>query len=217
MYDESDAAIAPPQDQASPCPVPARHVLAAMLDEVDVPMLLVDTMGALVLANRAARHELETPDHPLRIEAGKVCARSSPAARAFDAEFSAALRGAGRRVLSGAAGGGAGIGVIPIVPAAGEGGGLVLLSLGRRQLCPPLTIDWFARQYALTSSESQILSLLCAGLRPRSVAQRQGVAVSTVRTHIRSIRAKTVAASTGELVARVALMPPMIGLLKSAA
>jgi len=42
------------------------------------------------------------------------------------------------------------------------------------------------------------------------------VAVSTVRTQIGSIRAKTGAASISELVRQVAVLPPLVGALRGA-
>ena len=59
-----------------------------------------------------------------------------------------------------------------------------------------------------------MLELLCSGVRPTEVARQQGVAVSTVRTQIGSIRAKTGAGSISELVRQVAVLPPMVGALR---
>ena len=47
------------------------------------------------------------------------------------------------------------------------------------------------------------------------VARQQGVAVSTVRTQIGSIRAKTGAGSISELVRQVAVLPPLVGALRA--
>jgi DNA-binding CsgD family transcriptional regulator len=51
-------------------------------------------------------------------------------------------------------------------------------------------------------------------VRPTLIAQTQGVAVSTVRTQIGSIRAKTGAASISALVRQVAVLPPLVGALR---
>jgi DNA-binding CsgD family transcriptional regulator len=59
-----------------------------------------------------------------------------------------------------------------------------------------------------------VLEHLCGGVRPTEIAQRQGVAVSTVRTQIGSIRAKTGATSIRELVRQVAVLPPLVGALR---
>jgi DNA-binding CsgD family transcriptional regulator len=54
-------------------------------------------------------------------------------------------------------------------------------------------------------------------VRPTEIAQRQSVAVSTVRTQIGSIRAKTGAGSIRELVRQVAVLPPLVGALRHVA
>jgi DNA-binding CsgD family transcriptional regulator len=53
-------------------------------------------------------------------------------------------------------------------------------------------------------------------VRPTAIAERQNVAVSTVRTQIGSIRAKTGAGSISELVRQVAVLPPLVGALRGA-
>jgi DNA-binding CsgD family transcriptional regulator len=51
-------------------------------------------------------------------------------------------------------------------------------------------------------------------VRPTAIARQQNVAVSTVRTQIGSIRAKTGAGSISELVRQVAVLPPLVGALR---
>ena len=53
-------------------------------------------------------------------------------------------------------------------------------------------------------------------MRPNEIASRAGVAVSTVRTQIGSIRSKTGATSIRELVRQVAVLPPLVGALRGA-
>ena len=194
-------------------------LLAAVLDEVDIPMLVVDVGGGLAHANRLARLELADDHHPLVIDAGQVRVRPQHRAAAFACDFAAALRGGRRRMLVWDTPDAAGaVGMVPLDGAGVDAGpGRTLLVLSRRQLCPSLTIDWFARNYELTDFEARVLRLLCAGLRPQEVAERHGVAVSTIRTQVNSIRAKTLAGSIGDLVARVARMPPMLSRYETAA
>jgi DNA-binding CsgD family transcriptional regulator len=90
----------------------------------------------------------------------------------------------------------------------------VLLVLGKRRVCAQLSVQAFARSLNLTPAETRVLELLCAGVRPTLIAQTQGVAVSTVRTQIGSIRAKTGAASISALVRQVAVLPPLVGALR---
>jgi DNA-binding CsgD family transcriptional regulator len=90
----------------------------------------------------------------------------------------------------------------------------VLLVFGKRRLCESLSTDWFARERGLTWAETRVLQGLTSGLRPIEIAQRQGVALSTVRSQVRSLRAKTGAASIGALLGQVSSLPPMLNTLR---
>ena len=86
--------------------------------------------------------------------------------------------------------------------------------LGKRQVCEPLSVQGYARSMHLTPAETRVLELLCSGVRPTQIAHQQNVAVSTVRTQIGSIRNKTGAASISDLVRQVAVLPPMLNVLR---
>jgi len=77
-------------------------------------------------------------------------------------------------------------------------------------------VQGYARSMNLTPAETRVLERLCAGVRPSTIALEQAVAVSTVRTQIGSIRAKTGAGSISELVRQVAVLPPVVGALRGA-
>jgi DNA-binding CsgD family transcriptional regulator len=68
---------------------------------------------------------------------------------------------------------------------------------------------FFARNHGLTAMEEQVLGLLAQGYSAPEAARQLDVAVSTVRSHVRSLCAKTSAGSVRELVNRVALLPPV--------
>jgi DNA-binding CsgD family transcriptional regulator len=55
-----------------------------------------------------------------------------------------------------------------------------------------------------------VLAALCDGDDPSGIARRFGVAVSTVRSQIASIRQKTRSTSIRELVRQVAVLPPIV-------
>ncbi len=182
--------------------------LRSMLDEIDYGMLLVGAQGQLLYINHAARSELDA-QHPLQISQQHVTTL-----RAADAEALAeALRGAerGRRKLLLLGEGDTRIS-LSVVPLAGGG---TLLVLGKRQMCEQLSVQGFARSVGLTTAETRVLEGLCNGVRPSDIALRQGVAVSTIRTQIGSIRAKTGVSSIRELVRQVAVLPPLVGVLKA--
>jgi DNA-binding CsgD family transcriptional regulator len=81
--------------------------------------------------------------------------------------------------------------------------------LSRREICEALSVHGFARDHGLSGAERRVLDALCQGLQANEIAAVQGVAISTVRTQISSIRAKTDSASIGEVVQRLARLPPI--------
>lgn len=196
------------------------QLAAAVLDEVDFPMLLVDGTRRLLHMNRAARREL-AGNQVLTIAGGSL--QVGPQAPRFRQELEMALRHCARRVLACEEGDNRfALGVVPLKtePANAAEGNLercaTLLVLGRRRLSPALSVQWFARELALTPSEGRVLALLCAGLPPREVARRHGVSLSTVRTQVSAIRAKASVDSVRHLLSRVAALPPIVELYEAA-
>jgi DNA-binding CsgD family transcriptional regulator len=68
---------------------------------------------------------------------------------------------------------------------------------------------FFARSHGLTATEEHVLGILCHGFSAPQIAQQLNVAVSTVRSHVRSLCAKTRSSGVRELVNRVAVLPPL--------
>jgi DNA-binding NarL/FixJ family response regulator len=101
--------------------------------------------------------------------------------------------------------------VVPLVQAGDTPTALVLL--GRDQRSPSLSLDFFAREHHITPAEVAVLRMLCEGRRPSDIAHTLGVAVSTVRTQVCSLRQKTGTCRTADLVRMVAALPPILALL----
>ena len=93
---------------------------------------------------------------------------------------------------------------------AGHSPGEVLVLFNRAQMCETLSVELFARAHGLTHAESAVLTGLCRGAAPARIARDVGVAVSTVRTQVASLRQKTGAASIADLVRQVAVLPPIV-------
>jgi DNA-binding CsgD family transcriptional regulator len=68
---------------------------------------------------------------------------------------------------------------------------------------------FFARSHGLTPTEEQVLAILCQGYSAPETASQLNVAVSTVRSHIRSLCAKTHANGVRALVGQIAVLPPL--------
>lgn len=220
MYDDRNAdalvngALAQGALRAAASADPCAPLLLRLLDEIDYGLLLVGTDGRVRVANRPARVACAGAG-PLRLAHQRLDAPNA----ADQASLARALAGAkqGRRTML-RLGSGTQAVDLAIVPIAGgdddEEGGHALVVIGKRQVCEALSVEFYARAHRLTTAESNVLQALCSGLGPSVIARQFGVAVSTIRTQVSSIRLKTDAASIRELVKRVAVLPPIVTALR---
>jgi DNA-binding CsgD family transcriptional regulator len=198
------------------------HWLALMLDEVDYGMLLLADETTVMHANHVARTELDA-DHPLQLLCSTLRLRRVQDVTPLRDALSDAQRRGLRRLVS--LGEGAHRMTLAVVPLARSsapgcethGSALTLLVFGRQRVCPALSSHWFARDHGLTPAEARVLAALCEGAAPSGIAKAQHVALSTVRTQIGSIRAKTGAVNIRALVQQVAVLPPLVGALRGLA
>lgn len=204
----------------------APSLLGAVLDEIDYGVMVVDAVSATLLhANRLALEEART-HRTLDLAGNRVSAPDGAGQRALSAALLAvrqgrrsllALRAApGDAEMAAADGGGRDAAVrVSVVPLANDGGAArALLVFGKRQVADTLSVGFYARAHALTPTEDAVLLSLCRGLRPTQIASEHGVAISTVRTHVNSIRVKTGTSSIRELVNRISALPPMAPALR---
>ncbi len=193
--------------------------LSRMLDVVDYGMLMVVGDSLVSYANQTARAEMDD-GHPLQMLGRELRARSPHDVAALRQALASALhrraqtlltlRGTGENDDEG--GEGLCVSVMPLgehedMPAA-------LIVFGRRGVPEGLSTDAFARQHKLTSAETRVLKMLCAGCRPADIAAAHGVCVSTVRTQVGSIRGKVGTRDIGGIVRRVAQLPPLPCLMR---
>lgn len=190
-------------------PTPLRSgALMRILDLLDYGVMVADVFGRVRFANRAALRDCAA--HPsLRLLGGEVHARRDDEERTLRKALAAAR--AGRRTLLTFRTGDAliSLAVVPLDDLT-PGSDDALLVLGRRQACEPLSVELFAREHRLTVAETTVLRRLSSGLPPGEIAQEAGVALSTVRTHISSIRSKIGTRSVAELVRLVTALPPIV-------
>lgn len=192
--------------------VPAEW-LARALNELDYGVLLVSGDGAVLHVNRAAAVQL-SGDHPLRALAGRLCLRRDE----HDHQIKAALhevasRGTRRLVTLSSSTGRYPLSVVPLSPAQDQASAAVLIVLGRSSPCVSLSAYGFATSCGLSSAETNVLSRLLDGDVPARIAATQCVALSTVRTHISNIRAKTGSATMNSLFRELAMLPPLVSIL----
>ncbi len=182
--------------------------LAATLDELDYGIVLLFEGMRVFHLNEAARAELDER-HPLLLSAGELNASASrDAVPLRSAIADAASRGMRRLLTLGEAGERVSISVVPL-GAADTCLRAVLILLGKRNVCESLSALGFARSYCLTDAETRVLVAVCNGVSPAQVAKQSGVALSTVRSQIGSIRSKTGAENIRALLRQVAVLPPV--------
>lgn len=187
--------------------------VAALFDELDYGVMLLRGEGTLVFANHAARAEMQAGG-PLAVADGHLQAVQPGDAAALAAALGGAQRGLRRLATLGRAGARRELAFVPMASEAGEPA-LVAVVFGRRKLCEPISVQYFARGHGLTPAETRVLEMLCDGLEPREITHANGVGMATVRTQIHSIRDKTGAASIRALIQRVAMLPPMVSSLRA--
>lgn len=183
--------------------------LGLLLDELAHGVAVTTIEGRLLHANHAARHELAR--RRALLVRGDVLQPITPeSARAlFDALTRAA---AGKRSLIELAttdGPGLVVAVLPLKPETPGSVPRAALLFARASVCESLMLCFFARSHGLTATEEHVLGILCQGFSAPQIARQLNVAVSTVRSHVRSMCAKTRCSGVRELVNRVAVLPPV--------
>jgi len=188
-------------------------MLARVLDEIDHGLLLVDLTGRILHANHPARCELAAGQGLQQAEG--MLGSADGAARC---QIRQALQDAARDRRSiielDHEGGALSLAFIPLAALSGGAIDTVLILCSRRQACAALTMQLFARAKRLTRAEQLVLQQLCAGRRAEEIAGLQGIRISTVRTHIKSVREKTGSNSVGEIIHKLARMPQLASALK---
>jgi DNA-binding CsgD family transcriptional regulator len=182
--------------------------LALLMDEFAYGVVIVRTDGRLLHANQAAHHELgRRRVLGLRQHVVAACV-AEDAAILHDAIARAA---SGKRSMITLAGEGPSLTLV-VLPLNSEGASRphsAALIFARATVCDSLMLGFFARSHGLTRTEEQVLDILCQGYSAPDIAAQLNVAVSTVRSHVRSLCAKTRSSGVRELVNRVAVLPPV--------
>lgn len=183
--------------------------LAMVLDEFAHGVVVSTMKGELLHANQAARLELSRRE-VLGVLEGKL--QTIDPRHERDLTQALAKAEAGRRSMVSLRCGGRDRLSIALVPLRIEKPGsvpTVALVLSRASVCDTLMLCFYARTHGLTPAEEQVLSILCQGYSTPQAAVQLNVAVSTVRSHVRSLCAKTQSHGVRELVGQVAVLPPL--------
>jgi DNA-binding NarL/FixJ family response regulator len=187
--------------------------LMRVFDEIDYGMLIIDAQGRILHANHLARHELAN---------GRIIMSYGNSLLGSSAEFTSQIqqamestfRGqrkllmleAGEKELS--------LAFTPLSHPLEADSPSVLVLLSRQSTCDNLAVRMFARSLNLSPSEESVLMGLCRGLQITEIAQQHGVAESTVRSQIKTLREKAGAPSIRRLLHRVNSLPPVVPALR---
>jgi DNA-binding CsgD family transcriptional regulator len=189
-------------------PEPGPDVLSVLIDVLAHGLVVLGERGQLVHANQIARMELNRGR--VLYKAGDEVHALTPADNKI-LQLALSKAAAGKRSLINVSGGGLSLtlAVVPLKPETDSRKSRVALLLSRAEVCESGMFGFFARNYGLTQTEEQVLTILCRGLSTPEIAVQLKVAVSTVRSHVRSLCAKTGSSGVRELVNRVAVLPPV--------
>lgn len=184
------------------------EVLSLLVDVLDHGVIVVGERGQIIHANRAARTELNR-HRVLNRVGGEVQAMTPADCKTLQKALGQAV--AGKRSLINVSGAGLilTLAVVPLRSDADAWDARIALFFARAEVCESGMFGFFARSYGLTQTEEQVLAILCRGLSTPEIAVQLKVAVSTVRSHVRSLCAKTASSGVRELVNRVAVLPPV--------
>lgn len=194
-------------------------LLMGALDEIDYGMILIDAHGRVCHSNHMARAEIGRNEH-LRIEDDRLIACAFEHREALATAVVRASRGARSLVdltvttshlapLT--------VAVVPVGLTQGVGTqqpSAVLVITGKQQMCEQISLQFFARRYALSRSEQIVLLALAQGASVQEVATERGLALSTVRSQVKDIRVKTRCKSMRELLGKVSALPPLVSSIK---
>jgi DNA-binding CsgD family transcriptional regulator len=202
---------------ADPAPPPVSEtaadggpaLLALLVDELAHGVLVINAQGWILHANQAARHELAQAA-VLKAHRGELQVVSKSDSKLFKKAFDHAVDGL-RSLVELSAGGSAActLALVPLGHQAGRRCERIAVFLSRAGVCESGVFRSFARSHGLTRTEEQVLVFLCHCLSTPQIARQMSVAVSTVRSHVRSLCLKTASSGVRALVNRVAILPPL--------
>jgi DNA-binding CsgD family transcriptional regulator len=211
LYAQPNAAfleVAPsfPPDETSADSAPG--LLMLLVDELAHGVLVVTAQGRILHANQAARRELDRAA-VLGVERGELRVLMPADAKVFQSAMGKAIAGKRGLIRLAAEGVDFTLALVPLQRQAGISCDRIALVLSRLGVSESGVFGAFARNHGLTHTEEQVLALLCRCLSTPEIAIQMKVAVSTVRSHVRSLCAKTASSGVRELVNRVAILPPI--------
>lgn len=188
--------------------------LALVMDELAYGVLVTSLDGHVLHANQAARNELARR-RVLTVRNQVLHGCAPDEGKALQEALTKVGQGKRSMVtLSAADGFNLTMAVLPLKTDGQSGPARAAFMFSRASVCESLMLCFFARSHGLTATEEHVLGILCQGYSAPQVAGQLNVAVSTIRSHVRSLCSKTRSSGVRELVSRVAVLPPVAPTLR---
>ncbi|KRB96796.1 hypothetical protein ASE11_15405 [Hydrogenophaga sp. Root209] len=194
-------------------PSMGRAHLLRVLDEVDYGMLIIDAQGTILHANHLARHELAS-GRMLMSYGNTLLGSNAEFTAQMQLAMEAAFRGQRRLALLNKGERELAMTFTPLSHPLEADPPTVLVMLSRQSTCDNLAVRMFARTIGLSPSEEAVLMGLCRGLEIPEIASEHGVASSTIRSQIKTLREKAGSASIRRLLQRINSLPPVVPALR---
>ena len=200
-----------------PMPVNAGHempldveqdCLHLLFDEISHGMLVISPQGRVLHSNRAARDEM-TRNGVLFVRQDELQTLSPMDGKLLHTALIKASGGIRSLVKLSGSGITLMLSAIPLKHRPGSTCERIALFFERAAICDSGMFVFFARSHNLTRTEEQVLNLLCRSMSTPDIALELDVAVSTVRSHVRSLCIKTGARGAREVINRIATLPPV--------
>lgn len=182
--------------------------LSRVMDELAHGVFVTTVKGTLVHANLAARHELAR-QRILTVQEGQLQTCDAGQARLLTQALAKAESGRRSLVALRCDTQRFSLAVLPLRPERPRDLPCATLVLSRPVVCDAVMMCFFARTHGLTPSEEQVLGILCQGYSAPEIAVQLNVAVSTIRSHVRSLCAKTQSNGVRALLGQIAVLPPL--------
>ncbi len=198
----------------------ALSLFRKVLDTLSVPVCIVSTGGRLVFANARAEAVLSSGTLLRKVNGKLATARNDISGTAIDDAIERGVKGDTAVGISG-------IGV-PLISLDGEraaayvlpirgddirsqmGDGHAVVFIAQRGEQQPMAVEILRTLFDLTPMEAKVAYATSLGENPEAIATAHGIAIDTVRSHLKKIYLKTDVTDKTALAARVnALMPPI--------
>jgi DNA-binding CsgD family transcriptional regulator len=177
-----------------------------VLEQLDHGILIVTSNGEVLLANKLAITQL-SESSALGIVHGRVHARAADDDHHLDDAIKDAANRGRRKLLMLGAPTPTPVAITPISTSGSPTSNPVLISLSRHTT--ELAMQFMSRAYGLTVAEASLLKDVYEQVSAKEMASRRGIAISTVRSHLISVRMKTGTASMRQLIQQIESLPPL--------